>query len=126
MSQLMAVVVNGQAVIEYDRRKSLSAQQQQYLQRMDQQMAAGIELGGEFIAQPDQQQCAQFVTLQLFEALQQDNEQQIAAMVSYLANRLPDLRQVKADLDQNSNTWVFDLVFDQAHIKNQVHVSFSS
>lgn len=126
MPQLMAVVVNGQAVIEYDRNKSLSAQQQHYLQRMDEQMDSGLQLGTDFIAHPDQQQRAQFVTTQLFEALQQDNDQLIAAMCAYLAMRLPELLQVKADLDQASNTWVFDLVFDQPHIKNQVHVSFSS
>ncbi len=125
MSENLVVLLNGEALIEYDRTKDLPEKQRQYLDRMDRQMDDGITLGDERIDNPDQQQRAQFVALTLVNALQQDNEAVIAAMNSYLAIRLPDLKQVKADIDQNSRRVMFDLIFDQEH-KNQVKVSFNA
>ena len=125
MSDSMVVLVNGEALFEYDRTKPLPENQRQYLDRMDRQMDEGITLGNEAIAKPDQQQRAQFVAFTLVTAIQQDNEAVIAAMNSYLAVRYPDLKQVKADIDQNSKKVMFDLIFDQEH-KNQVKVSFNA
>ena len=121
----MVVLVNGEALFEYDRTKPITEKQQQYLDRMDQQMDEGIQLGNETIIKPDQQQRAQYVALTLLTAIEQDNEALIAAMNSYLADRFPDLKQVKADTDQNSRKVMFDLIFDQEH-KNQVKVSFNA
>ena len=112
-------------MFEYDRTKPLAEQQKQYLDRMDKQMDGGITLGDEHVANPDQQQRAQFVAFTLLTAIEQDNEAVIAAMNSYLAERYPDLKQIKADTDQNSRKVMFDLIFDQEH-KNQVKVSFNS
>lgn len=125
MSDSMVVLVNSEALFEYDRTRPLPENQQQYLDRMDRQMDDGITLGNEAIAKPDQQQRAQFVAFTLITAIQQDNEAVIAAMNSYLAVRYPDLKQVKADTDQNSNKVMFDLIFDEEH-KNQVKVSFNA
>lgn len=121
----MVVLLNGEALFEYDRTKTLLEKQRQYLDRMDQQMDEGITLGNELIANPDQQQRAQFVAFTLVNAIVQDNEAVIAAMNSYLAMRYPDLKQVKADMDQDSHKVMFDLIFDEEH-KNQVKVSFNS
>ena len=125
MSDIMVVLFNGEALFEYDRTKPLPENQRQYLDRMDQQMDTGITLGSESIESPDQQQRAQFVAFTLVTAIQQDNEAVIAAMNSYLAARYPDLKQVKADTDQESKKVMFDLIFDQEH-KNQVKVSFNA
>ena len=125
MSDIMVVLFNGEALFEYDRTKPLAENQRQYLDRMDQQMDAGIKLGTESIENPDQQQRAQFVAFTLVRAIQQDNEAVIAAMNSYLAVRYPDLKQVKADTDQATEKVMFDLIFDQEH-KNQVKVSFNA
>lgn len=125
MSEMMVVLLNGEALFEYDRTKSLPENQRQYLDRMDQQMDAGITLGNENIANPDQQQRAQFVAFTLLTAIEQDNEAVIAAMNSYLAVRYPDLKQVKADTDKETKKVMFDLIFDQEH-KNQVKVSFNA
>ena len=125
MSDSMVVLINGEAMFEYDRTKPLAENQRQYLDRMDQQMDDGITLGNEAIAKPDQQQRAQFVAFTLLTAIEQNNDAVIAAMNSYLAIRYPDLKQVKADIDQNSNKVMFDLIFDQEH-KNQVKVSFNA
>lgn len=125
MSDSMVVLFNGESLFEYDRSKQLPEQQRQYLDRMDAQMDAGITLGNEAVSEPDQQQKAQFVAFTLVMAIQQDNDAVIAAMNSYLAVRYPDLKQVKADTDENSKKVMFDLIFDQEH-KNQVKVSFDS
>ena len=125
MSDSMVVLVNGEALFEYDRTKPLPENQRQYLDRMDQQMNEGITLGNEAISNPDQQQRAQFVAFTLITAIQQDNEAAIAAMNSYLAIRFPDLKQIKADTDESSKKVMFDLIFDQEH-KNQVKVSFNA
>ena len=125
MSDSMVVLVNGEALFEYDRTKPLPENQRQYLDRMDQQMDAGITLGNEDIANPEQQQRAQFVAFTLITAIQQDNDAVIAAMNSYLAIRFPDLKQVKADTDEATRKVMFDLIFDQEH-KNQVKVSFNA
>lgn len=125
MSDIMVVLFNGEALFEYDRTKPLAENQRQYLDRMDQQMDAGITLGSESIENPDQQQRAQFVAFTLVRSIQEDNEAVIAAMNSYLAVRYPDLKQVKADADQESKKVMFDLIFDQEH-KNQVKVSFNA
>lgn len=125
MSDGMVVLVNGEALFEYDRTKILPEQQKQYLDRMDQKMEAGIQLGDENVVNPDQQQRAQFVALTLLNAIEKDDEASIAAMSAYLAVRYPDLKQVKADSDKESRKVMFDLIFDQEH-KNQVKVSFNS
>lgn len=125
MSDNMVVLLNGEALFEYDRTKSLPENQNQYLDQMDQKMDGGITLGDDVITNPDQQQRAQFVAFTLLTAIQQDNEAVIAAMNSYLAMRYPDLKQVKADMDNESKRVMFDLIFDQEH-KNQVKVSFNS
>ena len=125
MSDSMVVLINGEAMFEYDRTKPLAENQRQYLDRMDQQMDDGITLGNEVIAKPDQQQRAQFVALMLLKPIEEDNDAVIAAMNSYLAVRYPDLKQIKADTDQNNNKVMFDLIFDQEH-KNQVKVSFNA
>lgn len=125
MSDSMVILFNGEALFEYDRTKPLAENQRQYLDRMDVQMDAGITLGNETIINPDQQQRAQFVALTLLTAIQENNDATIAAMNSYLALRYPDLKQVKADTDQNSQKVMFDLIFDEEH-KNQVKVSFNA
>jgi hypothetical protein len=121
MSERLAVLVNGEAVIEYDRSKTLTDKQQQYLDKMDQEMNSGISLAGMTIKQPDQIQRAKFVANALLQSIQNDDEPRIAATCSYLAVRLPELKQIRADMNQDN--FHIDLVFD-AEFKNQVRVSF--
>ncbi len=125
MSEKMVVLVNGEALFEYDRSVPLAEKHRQYLEKMDQQMDGGIKLGNEQVDNPDQQQRAQFVALTLLQAIEQDNEGMIAAMNAYLAERYPDLKQIKADTDKQTGKVMFDLIFDQEH-KNQVKVSFNA
>lgn len=121
MSEMVAVLINGQAVIEYDRSKPLTDKQETYLDRMDQQMDAGVTLAGETIIQPNQIQRAKFVANTLVQSIQSNDEPRIAAACSYLAERLPGLKQIRADLKQDSYT--IDLIFDR-EFRNQVQVDF--
>lgn len=115
----MQVHVNGQPQIDYDRSKALSEKQQEYLDKMDEGMDAGITLGGEEIKEPDLLERAKFVAGYLTQALFDENEQMIAASTAWLAMRLPDLKQVK--IIQDGEQISIDLVFDETR-QNQVKV----
>jgi len=119
MSNSLVVLVNGESQLEYDRTKALPPKQLEFLDIMDEKMSKGISLNGSTIAGPDTVQRAQFVSMQLIAALIDSNDQLIAASCAYLANRLPDLKQLKVDEDFN-----FDLVFDEEY-KNKVQVAFN-
>ena len=114
-NDLLVVAINGEAVLEYDRRKPLPGFQQAYLQRMDQKMDRGLRLGGEQISSPDMEQRARFVAIHLIEALQQENEAHAAASCAWLAGRIPALKQVRADI--NGVDVQVDLVFDRVYSK---------
>lgn len=124
MSDVMAVLLNGTAQLEYNREIVLAVKQQDYLDRMDQDMDGGIRLGNQYIEMPDQIQRAQFIALHLIKSLLVDNEQHIAASCAYLANRLPDLKQVKA-VTRPDGAIGIDLVFTDDY-KNQIKVEFIS
>jgi hypothetical protein len=123
MSSKLVVVINGQAVIEYDRSKRLPGHQRQFLDKMDTDMDKGVELAGEFVSQPDIQTRAKYIAMHLINAIVQDNAGKIAALSAYLATRLPDLKQVKANEFQDQ--FSFDLVFDKEY-NNAVSVQFDS
>ena len=118
----LTVLINGEPHLEYDRDRILPAAQQLYLDRMDERMNSGIELGGLKVDSPDALQRAQFVAIQVIEGLQKDNEPVIAASCAYLASRMPDLTQVKAQLVDEG--YSVELVFGEPYVK-EVAVQFS-
>lgn len=121
MNNLMAVILNGVAQLEYDRNKSLPAHQELYLEKMDQSMSEGIQVGEDFISEPDLNQRAQFVAANLANAILSDNEAMCSALTAYLANRLPELKQVK--ISNTDGQVTIELVFDEDYQK-QVPVQF--
>ena len=104
-----------------DRVKPLPGRQREYLDGMDERMDRGFELNGVRIDTPEIAQRAQLVTLHLIDALRADNEPLIGAMCSYLAVRLPELKQVK--IDTKGEGIGIDLVFDEPYTK-EVRVEF--
>jgi len=118
----MQVSVNGESQIEYDRNKSLPEKQLEYLEKMDQEMDSGFELAGKQVEKPDLLQRAQFVSGYLAQAIFGENDQMIAASCSWLAMRLPDLKQVK--ILQDDDQISIDLVFDEERV-NQVKVDLN-
>lgn len=131
MDTLMAVTLNGVAQLEYNRNQDLPAHQQLYLDKMDQKMDEGIQVGDAYIAEPDLNQRAQFVAGNLAHAILSDDEAMCAALTAYLASRLPELQQVKitnlppdsGDGEGQASAISIELVFDEAYQK-QVAVQF--
>ena len=119
MSQVMAVLLNGIAQLEYDRQRSLPDHQAVYLDKMDRKMDDGIMLGDASVTHPDLEQRAQFVAANLAHAIKTNDESTAAAMCTYLAVRLPDLKQVKI-VDSEGDISI-DLVFDEEY-KKQIAV----
>lgn len=121
MSDTLVVVLDGVSQLEYLRATPLQEAQRQYLDRLDARMDGGIELGGRRVEQPNPLQRAQFIALQLLQAVQDGNEAVAAASCAYLANRVPDLKQVRATT--RGGLLSFDLVFDRAYAK-EIKVEF--
>lgn len=117
MSKL-AVVINDQLTLEFDRNKPLQPDQHAYLEKLDQKFDRGIELQGEFLAQPDLQQRARYMSLSLMEGIIYQEDSKAAVSLSWLATRLPDLKQVLAVVDQDGTQ--FELVFDREYQPRQV------
>jgi len=122
MSNLLAVLLNGIAQLEYDRDKPLPPHQAAYLDKMDTKMDAGIIIGDATIGNPDINQRAQFIAANLLSAMKSNDEEMTAALCTWLANRLPDLKQVK--IDEDGDRVSINLVFDEEYGK-QAAVTFS-
>jgi len=122
MSNIMAVMLNGIAQLEYDRDKLLPDHQAAYLDKMDTKMDDGIVLDEETITNPDQSQRTRFAAANLVHALKTDDESMAAAMCSYLAIRLPELKQVR--IEDNGGEVTIELVYDEEYRK-QVAVDFT-
>jgi hypothetical protein len=121
MTDSLVVVLDGVSQLEYRHGTVLAEQQIAYLDQLDRRMDGGIELGGLRIENPDILQRAQYVSLQMLQAVESGNESVAAATCTYLANRLPDLKQVRAITRGGQLT--FDLVFDRAYAK-EIKVEF--
>ena len=131
MSNILAVLLNGVAQLEYNREQQLPPHQALYLEKMDTKMDEGIQVGDAVIPNPDINQRAQFVAGNLADAILNDQESAAAALCSYLAKILPDLKQMKITqstgendtADDNNNEISIELVFDEAY-QQQVPVQF--
>ena len=122
MNNIMAVFLNGIAQLEYDRDRLLPHHQAAYLDKMDAKMDAGILLGNETIKEPDLNQRTRFAAANLAHALNAQDEAVAAAMCSYLAIRLPELKQIKINDEEGEIS--IEFVYDEPYRK-QVAVEFS-
>jgi len=123
MSNMLAVLLNGIAQLEYDRDRPLPPHQAAYLDKMDTKMDTGILAGEATIENPDINQRAQFIAANLVSAMKSNDEEMSAALCTWLANRLPDLKQVK--FDEDGDRISIDLVFDQEYGR-QAAVTFNT
>jgi len=92
--KILNIYIDDQSVHEYDRSQALEDQQLAFLDKMDSDMEKGIKLQGELIANPDKQQRANFVALNLLKAISQDTHASISVSCAWLANRFPNLIEV--------------------------------
>jgi hypothetical protein len=117
------VVVNGNAILEFDRGKPVPGHQRQYIDNMDLKMDAGIQHDDEHITNPNPMQRAQFVANSLINALFKENYELATAMCTYLAKRIPDLKQIKAigNIDDElSVELVFDRDYETAQLEQPI------
>ena len=122
MSNIMAVLINGIAQLEYDRDKALTDYQLTYLDMMDKKMAGGINIDGEMIKSPELNQRVQFVVANMLTAMKSDNEGVTSSLCTYLAIRLPDLKQIQ--ISEEGEAMTINMVFDEEY-KGQTSVSFT-
>lgn len=97
MSNIMDVLLNGVAQLEYDRDKPLTDLQKTYLSNMSSKMDGGIEIGGQFIENPKDSEKMQFVVANLLVAMKSDSAGLSSALCTYLADAMPELKQIKID-----------------------------
>ena len=90
---LMQVHVNGQPQIDYDRNKPLTDKQQQYLDKMDAGMDAGINPGKEETKEHDLQQRAEVVAGYLSQDRFAERQERHGASTSVLAECVPRLEE---------------------------------
>lgn len=93
----LTIFVNKQPVFECDRDMPMPDDKLAFLDKMDSDMGRGIKIQGELIRDPDVQQRAKFMAMNLIKALQQDNQAVIQASCAYLVNRLPGLVEVQVN-----------------------------
>ena len=115
------VILNEEPLLEFDRKKPVPGHQRQYLDNMDSQMDQGIQLGNDFVEAPNPLQRSQFVANSLINLLLKEEYSMAIAMCTYLAKRMPDLQQIKAqgNLDNNNDELSIELVFDRSYVKSQ-------
>ena len=113
MAPSLAVVINGQKTLHYDRNNPLPEKQLRSLDRMDKKMDQGIAFGTQQLPHPSKEERAQYIASMLIAALNENNDSLAAATCAWLAVRVPDLQQVKSKVQNNRN--VIELVFDRSY-----------
>jgi hypothetical protein len=111
------IIINDAVILEYDRTKPIPGKQRQYLDQMDATMDEGINLGADDIEEPNTLQRAQYIANSLLNALFKEDYNLGMAMCTYLAQRIPDLQQVKAIGEKNDMSVEF--IFDRSLEKSK-------
>lgn len=114
----LAIVVNDQLTLQFDRTKPLPEHHQHYLNRLDAKFDQGIELQGKQLANPGLEQRAKYMALSLMEGIMYQEDDKAAASMAWLATRLPELKQLVAVVDEQGAR--FELIFDREY---QPHVA---
>ena len=95
----LAVILNGNVVMEYDTHTRLPGRQRRFLEKMDLDMDNGICLDTETIVSPTRMQRAHYVAMTLIRSLHTDNPAMVSMSCAYLANRIPELKEIRANED---------------------------
>lgn len=114
----LAVLVNDQLTLQYNREVLLPEQQAAYLNRLDNKFDQGIELDSEKIDDPTLEQRARFMALSMMEGIMYQEDSKASASLAWLATRMPDLKQVLAQVGDTGTQ--FELVFDKEYQPHQV------
>ncbi len=107
------VTLNSEKSIEYFRDRPLSQKQQEDLVATDKKLNLGIDLAGEFIQQPTDQDKAIFMANIIVNALNSDDEATIAVACAFLATRYTHLKQLK--ITTHKDRVSIELINDQLY-----------
>ncbi len=112
----LVVIFNQEPVLEFDRSKPVPGQQRKYLDKMDERMNDGIQLGEDFIKEPNELQRSQFVANSLVNSLLKQKYDLAIAMCTYLGKRIPDLKQIKCEGsdDEKDGGISIEFVYDRS------------
>ena len=119
MNSILHVLLNDEAVLEFDRNKTLPDEHRQYLDNMDARMDDGVNLGDEFVKSLNPLQKAQFVANSMVNGLLNDDFNQAIAMCTYLGDRLPDLKQVICTGQADESGMQIEFVYDRDYQREQ-------
>lgn len=107
----LGIFINSELAHEYDRTVDLDDRQLAFLDKMDRDLDRGFKMYGELITDPDQEQKATFVAMNLLRALRQQDQAKIAVSCAYLGHRLPHVAEVHARDGDNR----IDIEFVEEH-----------
>lgn len=88
-------VDDGGFVIEVD--ETLISQAEEFFAKMDEDMAAGIQLGRQWVDAPSVEQRCQLVADKLLNAVMRADEQASLMMAGYILNRMAGVQAVRLD-----------------------------
>lgn len=109
MADHLFIYLNGTVVCEFDKREGLARMQFAYVRRMDEHMDRGIDLNGNQVRSPDQQQRNHFVIGQLLDALRINDRRDLALFCRYLAYHAPTLDAIR--VEENGDEYTVGLEF---------------
>ncbi len=112
-STTLHVLLNNEAVLQFDRNKTLPEEQLQYLDNMDARMDDGVQDEEEILKSLNPLQKAQFVANSMINGLLNDDFNQAMAMCTYLGDRIPNLKQVICNNNEDEEGMQIEFVYDQ-------------
>ena len=92
----LSILINEQTAYEHDKTNELTDAQLEFLDKMDTDLDRGFKIRGDLISEPDTQQRATFIAMNLIRAIMQEDMAKIQVSCAYLSNRLPELSEVHA------------------------------
>lgn len=110
---MLSIYINDEKVLEHNNDSREPGLLRRFLDNMDLDMDEGIEINDETIFSPDQSQRANYVAMNLLHGLELKNEGLISATCSYLVNRFPKLKQIRAI--ENGKEITMDLIFNEVN-----------
>ena len=107
----LVVTIDGHKRIEFDRSGGIPAQERARLDDLDRMLEEeGVNLNGQHIAAPDQQQKAYYMVEYLLNVLLENDMERAALICTYVGTRLPNLVGIHAHTA--GETFEVDLQFD--------------
>ena len=113
MADTISVYINTNEVLKYDKPARHTGIERRFLDEMDLDLDEGIHLNDELIESPDKMQRASYVAMSLLYGIETENNDMVSIACAYLANRLPDLKQIHATEEGQDVT--LDFIFDEVN-----------